>query len=351
METKDRIFEKRNIEKHKDLEYQFENVKKFNEGHIKNVQEERKKITQKVHTSSLSVLESIISSKPLDKNLAILTARNRHEARKNTLIELEKKQKKEVETEKLNDAEYKNLKNKLSKIEKKIEQLIDIKKKVIQEKSNIAKECISDIPDKIEKSISLMNEKIDMKLKNYTVTLKKIEKARNKRKRSLNRSLSEAKQFNQTKMERSQLNISKTKKLNAKNLVDMERGFKNRVSSPPINMKKANFLICKEAQLYNLERIKRIKQTKRLRIMEKFENLQKRIEDKKQIEIIFNSEKRKREFEAKFNIENQIKEKAIYFNRTYKQKIKDMEQNLTTKCQLMKPEVNSDFENATKKIE
>ena len=245
METKDRIFEKRNIEKHKDLEYQFENVKKFNEGHIKNVQEERKKITQKVHTSSLSVLESIISSKPLDKNLAILTARNRHEARKNTLIELEKKQKKEVETEKLNDAEYKNLKNKLSKIEKKIEQLIDIKKKVIQEKSNIAKECISDIPDKIEKSISLMNEKIDMKLKNYTVTLKKIEKARNKRKRSLNRSLSEAKQFNQTKMERSQLNISKTKKLNAKNLVDMERGFKNRVSSPPINMKKANFLICK----------------------------------------------------------------------------------------------------------
>jgi len=60
METKERIFEKRNIEKHKDLEYQFENVKKFNEGHIKNVQEERKKITQKVHTSSLSVLESII---------------------------------------------------------------------------------------------------------------------------------------------------------------------------------------------------------------------------------------------------------------------------------------------------
>ena len=327
-----------------------------NQRHREEVKENFKKMEHQKFVSSLARFNEIQNkAKSEVRNEAEALAKFRTEnwnGQKQLNIQdqkfLEEKHKKNIE-------DLENIRNNLNEFENKLKKINEDKSSIIKEKSSLITQSMKKIDVNKLKSLNKMKEIEEKKLDEFMQTIFKIKEAKRKRQKEigkkfvfLNKEKSKLqnamkkkqilKELDNRKLETLNQNYSNNKNeiLNTSNNNELLHGEKEKVNaknpdslnnsrsgSVKAKKKQIKFIICQEAQQYNFERLKRLRDQKKLQVMEKFIKLQQKLEEKKKEEDFYFSLKMKDQFEAEYK-KNEDTEKKLKKLRSEKFSDKDL---------------------------
>jgi len=254
-----------------------------------------------------------------DRNDSINLLYNRiKEAKKNLSKIKEKKgniKSKDRENELKSRSNFRNVQERLNNIEKQRTIYCSNKNEKLTAVSDVARKSVQNVFSKFmiaeERKKSLENKKIE----DAYNSLKHINNASNVKNQILSRYAEDIKKVVEERMRNAlekavtieENKINRFIEKQEKSDMELKVRLAKRKSLSPI---KANILVCQEAQEYNIERIKRLRQIKKRKIIEKFKEIDRNLLEKKNQWHLFETEKTKRDFDKTVTNISNIQESA-----------------------------------------